>query len=128
MSLKLSGYLFTGPFPIATVIRANQHPVVFAIIDKSGPGWAPTFRVVDVGFSEDSGVDFVAHPARSSWNTSGDGELSLYLLRCAAIEIHALGAPAHRGRDPAEIRSAERRGGGITSRARQRSARPKRVT
>jgi hypothetical protein len=80
MSLKLSGYLFTGPFPISTTIRANQHPVVFAIIEKSGPGWAPTFRVLDVGFSEDSGVSFAAYPARSSWNTSGDGEPSLYLF------------------------------------------------
>src|SRR5262245_64316334 len=73
MSLKLSGYLFTGPFPIdTTTIRANQQPVVFAIIAKEGPGWAPAFRVVDVGFSEDAGMEFAAHPARPQWTAAGD--------------------------------------------------------
>ena len=80
ISLKLSGYLFTGPFPLETTIRANQHPVVFAVIEKSGPGWSPTFRVLDVGFSEDTGINFATHPASSSWGASGDGAPSLYLF------------------------------------------------
>ena len=62
MTLKLSGYLFTGPFPIdKTIIRANQPPVVFIVIAKGGPGWAPTFRVIDVGYTEDTGIVFADH-------------------------------------------------------------------
>jgi hypothetical protein len=81
MSLKLSGYLFTGPFPIdSTSVRANQQPVVFAIIAKGGPGWAPTFRVIDVGFSEDSGVTFADHPARRQWDAASGGVASVYLF------------------------------------------------
>lgn len=81
MSLKLSGYLFTGPFPIdATNIRANQHPVVFAIIAKAGPGWAPTFRVIDVGCSNDSGITFADHLARPEWEAAAGSVPNLYLL------------------------------------------------
>lgn len=81
MSLKLSGYLFTGPFPIVgTTVRANQRPVVFAIIAKDGPGWAPTFRVVDVGFSEDAGISFADHPAAAQWLAAGNPAPTAYLF------------------------------------------------
>jgi hypothetical protein len=81
MALKLAGHLFTGPFPIdTTIVRANQQPVVFAVIAKGGPGWAPTFRVIDVGSSEDAGIDFPNHPARSQWNISSGDVPSVYLL------------------------------------------------
>jgi len=66
MALKLSGYLFTGPFPLgSTEVRSNHTPVVYAIIAKEGEPWAPTFRALEVGFSEDSGIDFSVHAARS---------------------------------------------------------------
>ena len=56
MSLKLADHLFTGPFAIDTTeVRANQPPVVYAIVAKGGPGWAPVFRVVDIGASSDEG-------------------------------------------------------------------------
>lgn len=81
MSLKLAGHLFTGPFPIATTaVRANQQPVVFAIIAKGGPGWAPTFRVIDVGFSENAGIIFGEHSARGQWDAAGAGTASVYLF------------------------------------------------
>jgi hypothetical protein len=81
MSLKLAGQLFTGPFPIdATIIRANQQPVVFAVITKGGPEWAPIFRVIDVGYSEDSGLDFSDHPQKPRWIAASDGVLDLYFL------------------------------------------------
>jgi hypothetical protein len=104
MSLKLSGYLFTGPFPIATTVRANQHPVVFAVIEKSGPGWSPRFRVLDVGFSEDSGIDFATHPARSNWNASGS-DPSIYLFyaprsQCALSERQKIAEEVRQKYDP----------------------------
>jgi hypothetical protein len=81
MSLKLAGQLFTGPFPIdATIIRANQQPVVFAVIAKGGPGWAPVFRVIDVGYSEDSGLDFSNHAQKQQWIAASDGVPDLYFL------------------------------------------------
>ena len=56
MSLKLADHLFTGPFAIDTTeVRANQPPVVYAIVAKGGPAWAPVFRVVDIGASSDDG-------------------------------------------------------------------------
>ena len=68
MSLKLAGHLFTGPFAIDTTeVRANQVPVVYAVVAKGGPSWAPVFRVVDVGASPDEGVRFDDHPRRPDW-------------------------------------------------------------
>src|SRR5438445_142247 len=65
MSLKLAGLLFTGPFGIdGTEVRANQVPVVYAVIAKGGPPWAPAFRVIDVGAGPDQGVRFDNHPRR----------------------------------------------------------------
>ena len=79
MALKLAGYLFTGPFPIETTeVRRNQAPVVYAIIAKEGEQWAPSFRVIEVGFSEDAGVRFAELPSRTSWEDIG--QLSVYLF------------------------------------------------
>jgi hypothetical protein len=81
MALKLSGHLFTGPFPIETTeIRSNQAPVVYAIIAKGGEPWAPTFRVIDIGFSEDAGVRFSDLPERARWREQGGGQLGVYLF------------------------------------------------
>jgi hypothetical protein len=81
MALKLAGRLFTGPFPIDTTeVRSNQAPVVYGIIAKGGEPWAPTFRVVDIGYSEESGVRFAELPNRTSWSTPGGGQLGVYLF------------------------------------------------
>ena len=64
----LAGHLFTGPFAIDTTeVRANQVPVVYAIIAKGGQSWAPVFRVVDVGAGADDGIRFTDHPRRREW-------------------------------------------------------------
>lgn len=81
MALKLAGYLFTGPFPIdSTEVRHNHAPVVYAIIAKGGQPWAPSFRVVDIGFSEDSGVRFSDHPRRPDWSVIGEEQIAVYLF------------------------------------------------
>jgi hypothetical protein len=81
MSLKLAGHLFTGPLPIdSTEVRANQTPVVFAVIAKGGPAWAPVFRVVDIGVSPDEGMRFAAHARRADWTAQVGESLGLYLL------------------------------------------------
>jgi len=101
MSLKLAGHLFTGPFPIdSTELRANQTPVVFAIIAKGGPAWSPVFRVVDVGASPDEGIRFVAHVRRADWTAEPGETLGLYLLELAR-SAYAL---ADRERLAAELR------------------------
>lgn len=81
MSLKLAEHLFTGPFAIdETEVRANQPPVVWAIVAKGGPAWAPHFRIVDVGASPDGGLRFAGHARRGTW-TAGEGEtLGVYLF------------------------------------------------
>jgi hypothetical protein len=81
MALKLAGHLFTGPFPIDTTeVRSNQAPVVYAIIAKGGEPWAPTFRVVDIGFSDDSGVRFAEMPNRTSWSAQDGAQPGVYLF------------------------------------------------
>ena len=83
MALKLGGHLFTGPFSIETTqVRANQPPVVFAIIAKEGEAWSPAFRVIDIGFSEDQGLHFAEHPRRAKWGEAAGGEtgLGIYLF------------------------------------------------
>jgi hypothetical protein len=81
MALKLAGHLFTGPFPIDTTeVRSNQTPVVYAIIAKGGDPWAPSFRVVDIGFSEDAGLRFAELLGRASWSTHYGGQLGVYLF------------------------------------------------
>jgi len=68
MSLKIGGHLFTGPFPIdKTEVRANQVPVVYAVIVKKGHPWAPSHSVLAIGFSEDSGLRFADHPSAAQW-------------------------------------------------------------
>jgi hypothetical protein len=81
MSVKLAGHLFTGPFPVdATEVRANNIPVVYAIIAKAGQAWAPTFRLVDVGASPDQGLRFADHPQRAAWEAPPGEAVSVYLL------------------------------------------------
>ena len=81
MALKLSGYLFTGPFPLDTTeVRSNQAPVVYAIIEKAGEPWAPSFRVIEIGFSEDSGLRFSSLPKQESWVPGSGTKFSVYLF------------------------------------------------
>jgi hypothetical protein len=90
MSLKLAGYLFTGPFPIdTTAIRPNQTPVVYAVIAKGGPSWAPVFRVVDVGATPDDGLRFDEYPRRVDWTGGPEESLGLYLLYMKRSEYSA---------------------------------------
>jgi hypothetical protein len=87
MSLKLAGYLFTGPFPIATAeIRANQVPVVFAIVAKGGQSWAPVFRVIDVGASPDEGMRFAEHERSKDWKPQAGETVGVYLFYAARSE------------------------------------------
>ncbi len=81
MALKLAGHLFTGPFPIDTTeVRSNHAPVVYAIIARGGEPWAPTFRVVDIGFSEDAGLRFIELRNRASWSVPDSARLGVYLF------------------------------------------------
>jgi len=87
MSLKLAGYLFTGPFPIATTeVRANQVPVIFAIIAKGGQSWAPVFRVIDVGASPDEGMRFADHQRSKDWKPQAGESVGVYLFYAARSE------------------------------------------
>jgi hypothetical protein len=101
MSLKLGGHLFTGPFPVETVVvRANKVPVVYAIIAKGGQSWAPRFRVIDVGASPDDGISLVDHPSRPNW-LSAEGEvIGAYMLSLPRSEH----SQADRERLAAELR------------------------
>jgi hypothetical protein len=81
MALKLGGYLFTGPFSVETTeVRANHTPVVYAVIAKGGEPWAPTFRVIDLGFSEDAGTRFADLPDRALWLSEGGPQVGIYLF------------------------------------------------
>jgi hypothetical protein len=81
MALKIAGHLFTGPLKLTeTRIRANQIPVVYAIICKFGQPWDPRFRLIDVGESGGQNLDFSTHARLSEWETASDGELSVYFL------------------------------------------------
>ena len=81
MALKLSNLLFTGPFPIDTTeVRNNQAPVVYAIIAKGGEPWAPSFRVIDIGFSEDNGLRFAELPHRAQWAQQYGDQAGVYLF------------------------------------------------
>lgn len=81
MSLKLGGHLFTGPFPVdSVVVRANKVPVVYAIIAKGGQSWAPRFRVIDVGASPDSGISLADHPSRPNWLGAEGEAVGAYML------------------------------------------------
>jgi hypothetical protein len=101
MSLKLAGHLFTGPFAIDTTeIRTNQAPVVYAVIAKGGPSWAPVFRVVDVGSSPEQGLRFAEHPDRAAWVAESGESLGLYLFYGRRSEY----SPADRERMVGELR------------------------
>src|SRR5262249_22939076 len=96
MSLKLAGLLFTGPFEIDTTeVRANQVPVVYAVIAKGGPSWAPVFRVVDVGAGSDQGVRFDIHPCRGDWKGQAGGNVRRHPVFCATLGIYGKGSRAH---------------------------------
>lgn len=87
MSLKLAGRLFTGPFPIDTTeVRANQVPVIYAIIAKGGPSWAPVFRIVDIQASADNGLRFCEHPHRKDWIPQAGESLGVYLFYTSRSE------------------------------------------
>ena len=64
-------------------MRANQVPVVYAVIAKGGPSWAPVFRVVDVGASPDDGVRFARHPRSKDWKPQVGETLGVYLFYAA---------------------------------------------
>jgi len=88
MGLKLSKFLFTGPFSLdKTVVRRNQNPVVFAIVSKEGEPWNPVFRLIDVGASDLSGIQFSTHPNRATWEETADGEIGVYVLDFSRKEV-----------------------------------------
>jgi hypothetical protein len=101
MSLKLGGHLFTGPFPVeSVVVRANKVPVVYAIIAKGGQSWAPRFRVIDVGASPDSGISLADHPSRPDWLVTEGEALGAYMFNLPRSEH----SQADRERLAAELR------------------------
>jgi len=103
MGLKIANHLFYGPFPVETVaVRANQAPVVFAIVSKGGEPWLPTFRLIDIDHSPDEGVALAQHPRRSEWSAANDGELQVYLLDVPRKQADA----EHRRLLAEEIRTA----------------------
>ncbi|MDQ7248364.1 hypothetical protein [Dongia sedimenti] len=81
MSIKIKGYLFTGPFPVEkTNRRANQAETVFAVVRKGGSAWDPVFELLDLGRTGSTGMAFADHPHAAAWR-GGDGTLaSIYLL------------------------------------------------
>ena len=101
MSLKLAEHLFTGPFAIDTTeVRANQPPVVYAIVAKGGPAWAPVFRIVDVGASPDDGLRFADHPRRGDWTAAASESVGVYFFYAPRSKFTA----AERERIAAELR------------------------
>ena len=83
MSLKILSHLFTGPYDFDTTkVRANQDPVIFAIISRGGKPWNPEFSLMDIGKSGEKGVVFNDHPQRNEWLSlcKGDSEACIYLL------------------------------------------------
>jgi hypothetical protein len=90
MSLKLGGHLFTGPFEIHTTeVRANQIPVIYAIIAKGGQSWAPVFRVVDIGSSPEQGMRFAGHASRANWVAAPGESLGVYLFYARRLDYSA---------------------------------------
>jgi hypothetical protein len=88
MGIKLAGHLFTGPFSIdETEVRANQPPVVFAIIAKGGQPWSPTFRAIDIGASPDEGIRFADHPRRENWHAAPGESIGIYLFYARRSEF-----------------------------------------
>jgi hypothetical protein len=109
MGLKIANHLFYGPFPVDTVtVRANQAPVVFAIVSRGGEPWLPTFRLIDIGASGDDGIVLAQHPRRAAWTADPNGELQAYLLDVPRKQVDA----EHRRRLAEEIRAALAPAGG----------------
>jgi hypothetical protein len=107
MSLKIGHHLFTGPMNLAeTKVRANQIPVVFAVVCKEGAPWNPVFRLIDVDVSDAGGTVFAGHPHRSDWEKAASGTLSLYIFepekgqRFEAADRAALVADLRRTYEP----------------------------
>ena len=100
---KLAEHLFTGPFAIETTqVRANQPPVVWAIVAKGGQAWAPHFRIVDIGTSPDEGLRIAEHPRRSEWTAADRGKsLGVYLFYAPRSKVSA----AERERIAADLRA-----------------------
>ena len=91
-----------GRFAIDTTeVRANQPPVVYAIVAKGGPAWAPVFRVVDIGASSDAGVRFADHPRRGAWAAEAGETVGVYLFPMPRSKFSA----ADRERVAAQLRS-----------------------
>ena len=81
MSLKIGQRLFTGPMNLSEAkVRANQPPLVFAVVCKAGPPWNPVFRLIDVDVTEPGGTVFAQHARRALWEKESDGTLALYFL------------------------------------------------
>jgi len=87
MSLKIADFLFYGPFQISKIkVRANQAPVIYAIVCRAGDPWNPTFRLIDIGASPVEGFVLAEHPQRDVWDQENDGELEAYLYDAPASE------------------------------------------
>jgi hypothetical protein len=81
MSLKIRSHLLTGPFEIdKTVIRSNQDPAVFVIIEKAGQPWDPVFNFVAAGDSGEAGIRLAEHPERANWEKGRSGKVGVYLI------------------------------------------------
>ena len=81
MSIKIQGYLFTGPFPVEkTSRRANQAETVFAVVQKAGSSWDPIFQLLDLGRTGAGGVVFAEHPRAGDWRAAEGTPASIYLL------------------------------------------------
>lgn len=82
MSLKIKDYLLTGPFePEKSVIRPNQDPVVYVVVEKHGQPWDPKFRFVAAGESG-AGLKFAEHPDLAAWRAGATGGVGLYFHAC----------------------------------------------
>jgi hypothetical protein len=87
MSLKIANYLFYGPFLVEKIkVRANQTPIVFAIVCRTGEPWNPAFRLIDIGASSPEGLVLAAHPHRALWDRENNGELEVYLYDTPASD------------------------------------------
>jgi len=81
MSIKIKGYLFTGPLPVEKTSRgANKPETVFAIVQKAGPSFAPSFHLLDLGRTGPQGVVFAQHPRAASWRVAEGEPAGIYLL------------------------------------------------
>ncbi len=81
MSIKIKGYLFTGPLPVEkTGRRANQTETVFAVVRKAGSAWDPVFELLDLGRTGKGGIVFAQHPRAGAWRGADGTPDSVYLL------------------------------------------------